>query len=351
MPKISFVIGEMRRGGAERVISVLANNYAQHGWNVDIITLFGDNSEYKLDNRIKIRFISSNVDSNNYYKSSLSWIPQIRNYVIKEKPDYIVPFITRIGLLTIISTLGLNCSIIVSERNDPKHDRRSLLIRILTNLLFPRAYKVVFQTLRVQSYYSKRIRSNSVVIENPISVSVKAGIPSKRIISAGRLQPQKNQKLLINAFSDFIKIQSDYSLTIYGEGPLRKDLEKLILDLGLQNKVFLPGNINDLHQQYIDADMFVLSSDYEGMSNALMEAMMIGLPCVSTKCAGSDEIIQDHLNGLLVDVKDQESLCEAMLEIATNRELNNRLREKAIETSHRFSHDSIFEKWNEITKI
>ena len=99
MPKISFVIGEMRRGGAERVISVLANNYAQHGWNVDIITLFGDNSEYKLDNRIKIRFISSNVDSNNYYKSSLSWIPQIRNYVIKEKPDYIVPFITRIGLL------------------------------------------------------------------------------------------------------------------------------------------------------------------------------------------------------------------------------------------------------------
>lgn len=154
------------------------------------------------------------------------------------------------------------------------------------------ADKVVFQTKRVSSYFP--YLSNATIIFNPISVSsVSKNTNLKKIVTVGRLTVQKNQKLLIESFSEVLKKYPNIILEIYGDGEKREELKYIIKTLGVSNNVIFKGNILNVHEAIADAGLFVLSSDYEGLSNALMEAMMMGLPCISTTCAGSDELISD----------------------------------------------------------
>lgn len=342
--KIVFIVGGMTRGGAERVISILSRECIKKGWDTSIILLLFPNVEYTLHEKIKIMDLSGTVSSR--VRRFPFWVYHIRKYLKAEKPDIVVSFAARVNIIMLLSVFGLKTRKIISERNDPFHDGRDKITEILTKLLYPGADKIVFQTARSMKYFSKRIEKKGIVIYNPIEVNVNASLTnSYKIVSVGRLEKQKNQFLLIKAFSEIIKKYPEYELWIYGEGKLRPDLEKLKDNLGVGNKVFLPGIVKDIHVQISDAEMFVLSSDYEGLSNALMEAMMMGLPCISTDCAGSDEMIKNGVNGLLVPVGNQQKLTEAMEKLILDKKLSNKLAGNAKNSSQIYSVTNIMEQW------
>lgn len=194
----------------------------------------------------------------------------------------------------------------------------------------------VFQTKEAKMYFSKSIQKRSAVIPNPVFVDekyIKKNYSGKinYIVSVGRLEKQKNYKMLIDAFAEIVSDIDNCRLTIYGEGSIRGELERYINEKGLIDKVLLPGRINNIHEKLMESDLFVLSSDYEGMSNALMEAMAIGLPCISTDCpiGGSAELIENHKNGLLVPVGDKDKLKEAIRHLVSNNNLASEMGENA----------------------
>ncbi|WP_156573213.1 glycosyltransferase family 4 protein [Bacillus luti] len=343
-PRIAFFIGSMRRGGAERVISILANTYAEKGWEVDILTLLDDANEYNLHESINVKPIGTK--GNSRIRKLPSWITSIRKYVVENKPDRVVSFIARINIIVILACMGLNQRIIVSERNDPKADGRSKLVEMATSILYPLVDKVVFQTKWAKSCFSTKIQRNSVIIPNPISVNIKASNKKqKMIVAVGRLLEQKNHELLIRSFGKMKADFPEYSLYIYGEGALRDKLTKLIEELKLTKSVFLPGNISNIHERIVDAEMFVLSSNYEGLSNALLEAMVIGLPCISTDCAGSNEVIEHEKNGLIVPIGSEEDLIKAMKLLAANSEIRDKISKGAKKTSENFDVNVVVDQW------
>lgn len=345
--RIVFLIGSMRRGGAERVISLLANNYAERGWEVDILTLLDDNNEYKLNRSINV--ISIGNEDNSRISQLPKWIKGIRKYVIEKKPDRIVSFIARINIITLLSCIGLKQRIIVSERNDPKKDGRSALVRMATYILYPLADSVIFQTTWAKACFPNRIQRRSRVIPNPINVTIETAInKEKKIVAVGRLAEQKNHSLLISAFKKVYNEYPEYKLCIYGEGGLREKLTKQIHELDLTNAVYLLGNVSNIHERIADAEVFVLSSNYEGLSNALLEAMLMGLPCISTNCAGSNEVIINDTNGIIVEIGNEEQLAMAIRELINNKEKAYNLGKNGKKTVQGMKIENIISMWEEI---
>ena len=194
--------------------------------------------------------------------------------------------------------------------------------------------------------FSERVRRKSVIIHNPVDVRVRAEEkPKKRIVTAGRLNSQKNHEMLIRAFRIFHETHPEYTLTVYGEGELRKKLERLIEKLSLKGSVFLPGFKNGLHEEMKDAGMFVLSSDFEGLSNALMEAMMMGLAVITTDCTGSDELVEDGRDGLVVKRGDVMMMADAMARLADDEKLRKSMAEAAFKRAADFRLNRIVMKW------
>lgn len=346
MSKITFVIGGMSRGGAERVISILANHYSEMGWDVDIAMLLLNKVEYKLNDRIRI--VDMTMKTQNKLTGAPHWVWSFRNYVKKNDPDIIVSFVARINIVVLLATAGMNKKIIVSERNDPAMDGRSHFLDSLTKVLYKKARKIIFQTRRAAGHFEGEILKNSVIIPNPIAVKCFAQEKTKhKIVSVGRLAEQKNHKMLIEAFAEVVERHPNYELWIYGEGTLREKLVTTISECQLEDKVFLPGNIPDIHQKIADAEMFVLSSNYEGLSNALLEAMMMGLPCISTNCAGSDEYIEDGVNGLLVPVGDKEKMARAMERLIEDDVLRTSIGKAGKKSVEQCDSQIVMKKWCE----
>lgn len=344
--KIAFFIGSMQRGGAERVISILANDYSHRGWNVDIVLLLSGKVEYDLDDRICIKDLSR--QGTGYLKNAAFWLMGIRRYLKKERPDKIVSFVGRINALVLTAAKGLKLPIVISERNDPNRDGRGVFMQKYCHMVYPRAKKIVFQNKYQQSCFSKKLAHKSIVISNPIKVEKEAmEIKQNRIVTAGRLMPQKNQKMLIDAFASIHKSYPDYILDIYGEGPLRENLQQQINELGLTDAVTLKGNVLNIHEEMADARIFVLPSDFEGLSNALLEAMMMGLPCIATNFSGCDEVIRDGKNGLLIPVGDQRKLENTLERLITNVDYASVLAKQAKADSAQYAVESVIAKWRE----
>ena len=290
--KIAFILGSMGRGGAERVISIISRDYAERGWDTDICLLLKNEVCYNLADTTRILDLSGKGESR--LRRAPYWLSSIRRYVKEEKPDVVVSFAARINVIVMLACLGTKTKIVLSERNDPKCDGRDPVTILLTRLLYPHSEGIVFQTARAKSCFGRKIQKKGVIIPNPIEVQVCAkDTDIHKIVNVGSLKPQKNHELLINAFSDLSDKYPHMQLYIYGEGQLRTRLEEHIKRLGMQDKIHLPGACSDVHDQIKNAAMFVLSSDYEGLSNALLEAMMMGLPCISTNCSSLPEIIDN----------------------------------------------------------
>ena len=344
--KISFVLGSMGRGGAERVISILSSEFANDGWITQICLLLFNRVDYELDKSTKIFDFTGGMSSR--LKRLPYWLRTIRHYVKKEKPDVIVSFAARINVLVLLATLGLHVKVIVSERNDPKHDGRGFITRLMVRLLYPFANRIVFQTKRSLQYFPKNILKKGEIIPNPISVSCYASSQKKKkIVTVGRLTKQKNQSMLIRAFANIQKDFPDHELYIYGDGEQKGNLIALSESLNIVNKVHFEGNIPNVHEKITDAELFVLSSDYEGLSNALLEALMMGIPCISTNCAGVDEAIQNGVCGLIVPIKDEEKLENAMREVLSNPDVQKEFSENGKFLSKKYEKNVVVKKWME----
>lgn len=315
MKRIAFVLGGMGIGGAERVISILSKHYAKKGYQTDILLLLNNKVEYSLDESTKI--IDSSGNTNSRLKRVFYWIKSIREYVKSNKPDVVVSFVARVNILTFFALRNSKVFHVVSERNDPKRDKRGLIVKILTKLLYKKADKVIFQSAKARSYF-KRLK-NAVIIPNPVEVSELASATNpNKIVNVARLSKQKNQKLLIDAFKEVSISHPSAFLEIYGEGNEEKKILKQIEKLNLTNKVFLKGVEKNIHESIKDSAIFCLTSNYEGLSNAMLEAMMMGIPCVSTNCLGAEDYIEDGKNGYIVSLNDKNSLVARINELLTD---------------------------------
>ena len=209
----------------------------------------------------------------------------------------------------------------------------------------------VFQTEEAKKFYDKSLNGCGIVIPNPLIIdnmpAPYTGVREKRIVTVGRLKPQKNQKLLIEAFALIYQNYPDFTLEIYGDGVLNQELQNIIDRKKLSNIVFLRGNVDDVFQKIIKASIFVMSSDYEGMPNALIEAMALGLPCISTDCpcGGPRYLIKSGVNGLLCNVNDVESLKMAFISMLDVPQKAKEMGIKAINVRYLLDANKIGDDW------
>jgi len=347
--KIIIVTSSITSGGAQRVIVQLANYFSKQNYECQIIAIYKNVVFYDIDDGVKLTQIDLKTK-----KSVLDKViryTELRRIVKKEKPDVILTLPEEIGVYVILALLGLDIPVFVSERNNPWVMPYKKTTRILRTLMYPFAKGIIFQTEMAKSFFSKKIQKKGVVIQNPVHVSRipyrYEGKREKKVVAAGRLQSQKNFSNLINAFDEFSKENDEYKLVIYGEGNLRAKLEKKISDLKLNEKVYLPGRNNNLFEEINSAAMFVLSSDYEGMPNVLIEAMAMGMPVISTDCpsGGPAELIKNGENGILVPVGDTPALTSAMCKIAGSKELAEKLGKNAVQIRKKLDINIVAEKW------
>ncbi len=346
--KITFFIGSMSNGGAERVISLLANHYAKKDWDVEIALLLENKVGYTLDNRIKI--VDLTKGGNSYFKNLPFWLKSIRRYLKASNPDKVVSFVGRINALVLMSSIGIKVPVIVSERNDPRHDGRGKAMLWCCNECYKkRASAIVFQTEYELTCFSDSLLKKSHIVPNPVSLNDEPSKPEGlRIVTAGRLTQQKNHAMLIDAISlikdDFPKMSVD----IFGDGTLKDFLQKKIDEQKLGETVTLWGNVFDLHTRIKNASIFVMTSDYEGLSNALIEAMMLGIPCISTDYPGVSEIIEDGTNGILVKRNNYKGLAKAIKQVLTDDALRQKLSENALKTAQNYKTEIVIKKWEDV---
>ena len=287
MKKIMLYINVIYGGGAERVMVNLAKYFSENGYDTTLVTSFRSTGEYPLAPTVRRLTLEETEIKQSRIKRNLSRIKKLRALCKAEKPDILISFMEEPNFRAILATRGLPVKTLVSVRNDPNKEYAGKLGWFVGKVLLPMADGCVFQTSDAQKWFPERLQKKSRIIYNAVKedfYQVERTPVRGEIVTCGRLTEQKNHKLLINAFAEVQKIYPYATLKIYGEGALREELQDQINTLDLNEKVFLMGATNNVAKALQTADLFVLSSDYEGMPNALMEAMAAGVPCISTDC-------------------------------------------------------------------
>ena len=319
--KIMFILPSLGSGGAERVVSVLANAFCDLNHQIVIAMLANNRVYYDLHSNVKT--IGMAAQWENHSSAGMRIIKRIqaiKKTVKTEKPDVVISFMAETNIDVSIALMCCHVPLIVSERNDPSIDPPSRLKRMVRNVVYWRPNGFVFQTNDAKCYFKHRIQKKATIILNPLVAELPKpfqGEREKKIVSVGRLEKQKNYPMLLQAFERFHHEKPDYILEIYGEGQLEKEILDIIEQRKLSDCVKLMGFCTDVHEKIKDAAMFVMTSDYEGLPNALIEAMALGLPCISTDCpcGGPKTLIDNHKNGILINVGNVDELLRAMLRL------------------------------------
>lgn len=353
-PRILFVLSSLAGGGAERVASVLLNTWAEQGEDVGLLTLSTRRSDhYRLHEKVSRTRLDMIYPSSNVLRAiAANWrrVRELRLEIRAYRPDAVVVFIETINVLVLAALIGTGIRVVVSERIDPRHYRIGWLRRIGRRLMYPLACALVVQTSSVANWARRVVSKKRVhIIPNPI-----ADLPDvdpettrqKTIVAVGRLAPQKGFDVLLQAFAMSGARSKGWRLAILGEGDARRALEKLVVDLGIDGDVFLPGLVEEPWGWLEHAGIFVLSSRFEGFPNALLEAMGMGCAVVSTDCpSGPGDIVTHEHNGLLVPVADIPELARAIDRLADDSQLRERLGEQAIAVRREYQATIIARQW------
>lgn len=343
--KITFVTATLTSGGSERVMSIVANKMQERGYEVEIICLNDQIVFYPINEGIKITHVEVEAGTKSLPKK-LWWF---RKHIQKTRPDVVIAFMVSVYTVTLLALIGIDIPVISSVRNDPAYS--NLRKKITRKLLLPRSAHIVVQTQQIKKFFNKSIQNMTTVIYNPVNEKVFKLQPAKkenRIISVGRLYPQKDQKTMIEAFANVSEHHPDWKLVIFGEGPERKALESLVERLKVKDKVILPGRSENIIDELNKSKIFCLSSIYEGMSNALVEAICVGLPIVTTKVSGTEELINNGENGFIVNIGDKESMVKALTKIIEDENLQNQFAEKNKAQSIKFETNTIVNQWEDL---
>lgn len=358
--KIGFLINDLNAGGAERATASLANYFSQHGIDTEIITFKDIDSFYHLDEKVThLRLGFDEIELSLSLKrifGALKRMLKIRSFIKKRKLDVLIGMSFAMTWYTVVATIFTKTKSVGTERNNPYKYKATKINTFLRKFFYKFCNGYIFQTKKASLFFTDKLRKNDTVIPNAIfNENVYNLTPpeerEKLICAVGRLNKQKRFDILIDAFSSINKKIPDYKMIIFGEGELRNDLESRIKELSLQNKIFLPGTNPEAVKIVNHASVFVLSSDLEGMPNVLMEAMAMGVPCVSTRCdMGPEELIESGENGILVEVGNTQQIADSILKIINNDELADKLSNNARELLKTHSIEAISKKWIEFLK-
>ncbi len=365
---ITFIISSLTSGGAERVITQLANYFAERGYNVSLITLAAPTAVpfYPLSNKIKLIQLNLLMEVHSLPRRLCAILKRlwcIRAAIRTLNPDRIISFIDIMNITVLLAMTGRSIPIIVSERIDPTYHQIPDFYKWLRLKFYPRAKAIVTQTTASRTYFPRHIQPFIQIIPNAVPPSPERHhvnhAPDKafQFISVGRLSPQKDHETLIRAFARVIDTCASHptimhipKLTIYGEGDLKRSLLSLIHSLNITGHVFLSGTTPHLSTALITADVFVFPSHYEGFPNALCEAMAAGLPVIASNCSGNIDVVHDEVDGLLFPTGDVERLFSLMTDLMTNPEKRQRLGAQAFMLSERFDTNSIMKQWEDIVQ-
>lgn len=345
--KLMMVITGMQSGGAERVMATLCNELVKRH-SIRLLSMKAAVTDYYLDPRIEFFGIKQNNKS--FIKSSLF----VKKHIKAWKPDIVLSFMTKSNIIALTSKIMMKTNIpfVIAERANPYN--APVILKWIRRFLYKKADGCVYQTQQAQRYYERIVKCESVILKNPLNPCFVDSVPytgirKRKIVTVGRLSEEKNQKLLINAFGLLADKYSEYIVEIYGEGPLHKNLEQHIAACKLQERVFLMGRKENIKECIRDSEIFVLSSNSEGMPNALLEAMALGLACVATDCpiGGVADIINNNENGILISMNNMEALSDSLEKLMTDSSFSERLRNNATNVVEDYSADRICQQWEQ----
>lgn len=354
--RLTLVIGALRCGGAERVLTTLANGWQRDGHAVTVVTLQGREPPFfPLDPAVSLAPLGVGRPSRHLLDAvtgNAVRVRALRAAFRRSRPDVVVSFLTTANVLVLVAALALAVPVIVSERNHPGLSPLPPAWRWLRKRLYPRADAIVVQTRRTAEWFPRRDQSRLVVIPNAVErpndvAPEAAGGRGGTVLGVGQLHRQKGFDLLVRAFAAAAGRGEDWSLVIAGEGPERQALAALATSSGVADRVRLIGRRTDIQRIYAAADVFALPSRYEGFPNVLLEAMAAGLPAVAADCpTGPREIIRDEQNGLLVETENVEALALALSRLITDASLRRRLGAEAARVVETYDADAIQQRWS-----
>lgn len=347
-----FYISSMGRGGAERVLSYLAEDLGGQ-YHVIVLTDHACEQEYALPETVR------RMNIGDYPKKGLLspiarklWrTKKIREAYREIMPDIAVGFMGKNAVRLLVAARREKGVKMAAVRMNPVHEFGNGLYKRAVCRLFARADRIVCQNESQRQYFPKGLQGKTAVIKNPVGEAFcrprYEGVRPQKIVAVGRLDENKNHQMLIRAFQKVHARFPDALLTIYGEGEARGKLEELTAGLGLEKCVLLPGITGQIPEKIYDAAAYVLCSVSEGISNALLEAMALGLAVVSTDCEGGSaaELINDGENGFLVPIDDVDALSERLLLLLEDSGLNQRLGSNAAKAGKQYARPQIAKEW------
>lgn len=354
---LALLIPSLDIGGAQRVLSELANYWAKKGQRITIITLQKQDSEpfYPLNPKIALIQINQSENSTSNMKrikNILKKLYLLRKTIKQIEPQAIVSFLDIMNVTTLLAICGLNIPIVISERTDPHFYKLPRFYDTIRRWVYPYCNRLVVQTQSTAQYFPDSFKSFTTIIPNPVifakNLPKASSKTAQNLLSLGRLIPTKDHAILIKAFSLIAKTYPKLTLSIYGEGSERENLQKLIDDHHLQKRVFLKGVTNDVYKVLAEGDLFLFPSQYEGFPNALCEAMSVGLPVIASNCSGNVDVVEDGINGRLFPVGDVDALTKLLQELLEDEKQRERLSNNAQKITETLHPDKIYPQWDKV---
>lgn len=348
--KIIFLLPDLGAGGAERVVSILSKELIKKGCDVDIVSMFGNRVSYELPEDVSLlNFSTFNTDK-------MRRVRHLREYLKRQKKEYdkvvAIAFQESCLKTLVAAKLGLRIKSVATERNNPFRKGNTLFRRLKNSLPFIFSDYSVFQTPDARKYYLLLRNGKTSIIPNPITKSeyVWNGVISPSgIVSVCRLHKQKNLPLSFEVIKSLQSRYPDIHLDIYGEGELEEELQKRISEMGLEDAVSLRGLTREVQKTLCNYSIFLSTSDYEGISNSMLEAMSVGMPVVCTDCPiGGARMMLSEGRGELCEVGNAESIVSAIEKLLNDSAYCRTMAKNAYEKSLRYSEERIAQEWYEL---
>jgi len=358
--KLLIFIHSLSSGGAERVTTNLANYWAGKEWDITIATLTGDESDfYQLHPRVKRIALNLDADSQGLLsaiKHNYQRVRALRKVLKQQQPDVALAMMTTANILLALAAKGLGIPAVGSERIHPPMLPLGTVWEWLRQHIYGQLDMLVALTKESAVWLKANTKIQKVeIIPNTVNYPITPQPPvikpkfvsnSFNLIAVGRLSYQKGFDRLIQAFSTLASRFPEWNLIILGEGDCRQILEQQIAELGLEQRVSMPGVVGNLGDWYTEADLYVMTSLFEGFPNALGEAMSYGLPVISVDCdTGPRDIIRHQVDGLLVPQNDHHALVETLKMLMGDKMLRQQYAERSVEIRERLSIENISSLW------
>lgn len=357
--KIVLVIQNMGVGGAERVLANLANYWAERGRTVTIFAFQSPEREvfFPLNPAIKYRGLDMAQIAKNLFDGILNNIRRfrkLRKVIAAEKPDVVISFLAKINMVTLLATIGFKCKIFVTEHTEPGNLRKHKKWFLMRPLIYRLADRVILLSKDMLKHFPAAVKRKTGVIPNPVPAMTEPlgkeffdnKVPSKVLIAAGRLEECKGYDFLLQAFSKIHKNFPEWSVQFWGDGTLKDNLVQQKEALGLSECVSFHQPTKDIYAVMRKADIFLLSSRYEGFPNVLLEAMINGLPIITFDCVASiREILSDGVEGIIVPPEDVNAFARAMADLMSDDDKRMAMARKGPKAVEKYSMDNVMKIW------